>query len=109
MVFTRTDLDGAFIVDIAPHADERGFFARTWCAEEFEAHGLNPCLAQCSVSRNTRTGTLRGLHYQAAPHAEAKLVRCTSGSIYDVIVDLRPGSPTRCRAFGVILSASNHR
>src|SRR4051794_13571121 len=109
MIFTATGLDGAFIVDPAPRDDERGFFARTWCTQEFAAHGLNPRVVQCSISSNKQKGTLRGLHYQAAPHAEAKLVRCTSGSIYDVIVDLRPNSPTRCVAFGAVLSADNHR
>jgi dTDP-4-dehydrorhamnose 3,5-epimerase len=109
MTFTETALRGAFIVDVQPHEDERGFFARTWCVREFEDHGLNPRLVQCSFSSNTRKGTLRGLHYQAAPFAEAKLVRCTKGAIYDVIVDLRPGSPTRGRHVGVELTAANHR
>jgi dTDP-4-dehydrorhamnose 3,5-epimerase len=109
MVFTATGLAGAFVIDVEPQADERGFFARTWCRREFEGHGLNPLLVQCSVSVNRRKGTLRGLHYQAAPYPEAKLVRCTSGAIYDVIVDLRPGSATRRQSFGVVLSAANHR
>jgi len=109
MVFTATGLAGAFVVDVEPHADERGFFARTWCRREFEAHGLNPLLVQCSVSVNRRKGTLRGLHYQEAPYSEAKLIRCTSGAIYDVIVDLRPRSATRRQTFGSVLSAANHR
>lgn len=109
MVFSETDLAGAYVVDIEPHADERGFFARTWCGREFEAHGLNPRLVQCSMSSNRRKGTLRGLHYAVAPYAEAKLVRCTSGAIYDVIVDLRPQSATRRQSFAVVLSAANHR
>jgi len=107
--FTETELAGAFVLDIAPSADERGFFARSWCCEEAAAHGLNPRVVQCSISSNVRRGTLRGLHYQAAPFAEAKLVRCIAGAIYDVIVDLRDGSPTRLRYFGVELSAANHR
>lgn len=108
MVFTETPLIGAFLLDIEPHGDERGFFARSWCHDEFAAHGLNPRLVQCSISRNRLKGTLRGLHYQAAPYAEAKLVRCTMGAIYDVIVDLRPGSATRSRYFGAVLTADNH-
>ena len=109
MVFTETDLAPALIVDIEPHEDERGFFARSWCRQEFEARGLNSRLVQCNVSCNRRKGTLRGMHYQLAPCAEAKLVRCTSGAIYDVIVDLRPESPTFRRYFGVVLTAENHR
>lgn len=89
--------------------DERGFFARTFCRQEFEAHGLNPEVVQCNVSFNERKGTLRGMHYQAAPFAEAKLVRCTSGSIYDVIIDLRPTSATFKKHFAVELSAENGR
>jgi dTDP-4-dehydrorhamnose 3,5-epimerase len=109
MRFVDTGLPGAFIVELEPHCDERGFFARTWCRDEFAARGLNPCLVQCSLSRNRLKGTLRGMHYQVAPHEEAKLVRCTMGAIYDVIVDLRPSSPTRHRYFGAVLSAHNHR
>ena len=89
--------------------DERGFFARSFCAEEFAAHGLAANMPQCSVSFNSRRGTLRGLHYQADPHAEEKLVRCTAGAVFDVIVDLRAGSPTRGRWFGVELTADNRR
>jgi dTDP-4-dehydrorhamnose 3,5-epimerase len=100
-------LPGAFIVRPEPIADERGFFARTFCREEFVAQGLNPNLAQCSVSFNKRRGTLRGMHYQKAPHEEDKLVRCTMGAIYDVLVDIRPGSPTFRRWSGVELSAEN--
>jgi dTDP-4-dehydrorhamnose 3,5-epimerase len=109
MVFAETALAGAFLLDVEPHGDDRGFFARSWCHDEFAAHGLNPRLVQCSISRNRFQGTLRGLHYQAAPYEEAKLVRCTMGAIYDVIVDLRPGSPTRCSYFGTELTADNHR
>jgi dTDP-4-dehydrorhamnose 3,5-epimerase len=87
--------------------DERGFFARTWCQREFETHGLESRLVQCSISFNAREGTLRGLHYQAPPHEEVKLVRCTSGAIFDVIVDLRPPSPTFGHHYSVVLSSSN--
>jgi len=109
MIFTETPLKGAYVIDPERLADERGFFARTWCRREFEAHGLNTALAQCSVSFNQKTGTLRGMHYQAAPHAEHKLVRCTAGIIYDVIVDLRPGSGTFRHWFAAELSADNRR
>ena len=109
MVFTETGLSAALVVDVERHDDERGFFARSWCQREFEARGLTSRLAQCSISRNHLKGTLRGMHYQHPPHAEAKLVRCTAGSIYDVIIDLRPDSPTLRRYFGVVLSAENHR
>ena len=109
MIFTETPLAGAFVIDVDPHGDERGFFARTWCEREFAAHGLETRLAQCSVSFNKEAGTLRGLHYQIAPHEEAKLIRCTNGSIFDVIVDLRPDSPTLARHYAVILSSANRR
>jgi dTDP-4-dehydrorhamnose 3,5-epimerase len=94
MNFSETRVKGVFQVHPEPIADQRGFFARTWCPKEFESHGLNPRIAQCSASFNHRKGTLRGMHYQAAPFREAKLVRCTRGAIYDVAVDLRPDSPT---------------
>jgi dTDP-4-dehydrorhamnose 3,5-epimerase len=109
MRFTETQLAGAYIIDPERIEDERGFFARTWDRHEFEAHGLNTNLAQCNISYNTRRGTLRGMHYQAAPHEETKLVRCTSGAIYDVIVDLRPASPTLRQWLAVELSAANRR
>jgi dTDP-4-dehydrorhamnose 3,5-epimerase len=109
MKFTETGLPKAYIVDIEPAADERGFFARSWCRREFEAHGINPNVAQCGVSFNHRRGTLRGMHYQAPPQPEAKLVRCTMGSIYDVIVDLRPESRAFGKWFAVELSADNRR
>lgn len=109
MIFTDTPLPGALIIDIDSHVDARGFFARTWCEREFAAHGLEPRLVQCSISFNARMGTLRGLHYQVAPHAEVKVVRCTAGSIFDVVVDLRPGSPTFARYYAVVLSAENRR
>lgn len=94
-------------ISLEPNPDERGFFARTWCSREFEEHGLNPKLVQCSISFNVRRGTLRGMHYQAAPFAEAKLVRCTQGTIYDVVVDLRPDSPTFRQWTGARLSSEN--
>lgn len=109
MIFTALTLPGAHLIDLEPHEDERGFFARTWDRREFEAHGLNPRIEQCSVSFNRRRGTLRGMHYQAAPAKEAKLVRCTAGAIYDVIIDLRPGSATFTRWEAVELTGSNRR
>jgi dTDP-4-dehydrorhamnose 3,5-epimerase len=105
--FTETKVEGAFLIEPEPIADERGFFARTWCREEFQANGLNPALAQANVSFNHRKGTLRGLHYQAAPHQEAKLVRCTRGAIWDVVVDLRPGSPSYLGWAGAELTDGN--
>jgi dTDP-4-dehydrorhamnose 3,5-epimerase len=107
MQFFETHLRGVFEISIERHCDERGFFARTWCEKEFVAHGLNPKLVQCNVSFNSRRGTLRGMHFQAPPRAEAKLVRCTSGSIYDVILDLRPESSTYKQWVGLTLSAQN--
>ena len=109
MIFTETKLKGAFIVDIEPAQDERGFFARTWCQREFQSHGLNPNLAQCSISFNHKRGTLRGMHYQTAPRREAKLVRCSAGAIYDVIIDLRPDSPTVHQWISVELAAKTRR
>jgi len=107
MTFHETKLPGVFEIHLEPHGDERGFFARSWCQREFELRGLNPATVQCNISFNEKQGTLRGLHYQAAPHAEAKLVRCTEGSIYDVVVDLRPTSPTFKKWVGVTLTAAN--
>ena len=109
MKFSPTKLPGVWIVDMEKRKDERGFFARSWCQQEFEGHGLNPNLVQCSVSFNHKKGTLRGMHYQIAPHEEAKLVRCTRGAIYDVAVDLRPASPTRKQWLAVELTADNGR
>lgn len=109
MIFTETKLEGAFVIEPEKKEDERGFFARTWCREEFLAHGLNPRPAQCSVSYNKKKGTLRGMHYQAAPYEEAKLVRCTRGAVYDVILDLRPCSLTFKRWVAAELTAENHR
>jgi len=109
LIFTETKLKGSYIIDIEPIEDERGFFARSWCRKEFAAHGLNPDLVQCNISYNKKKGTLRGMHYQAAPHGEVKLVRCTRGSIYDVIVDLREGSETLRQWVGFELSQENRR
>lgn len=94
MTFAPTPLAGVFVVELDPRADDRGFFARSFCREEFAAHGLRTDVAQCNVSHNRRRGTLRGMHFQVAPSTEAKLVRCTRGAIYDVALDLRPGSAT---------------
>lgn len=108
MIFQETKLKGAYIIDIKPFEDERGFFARAWCQREFEEHGLATQVVQVNLSHNKQKGTLRGMHYQLDPHAEAKMVRCIRGSIYDVIIDLRPDSPTYREWVGVELSASNH-
>lgn len=107
MIFTETSLEGAFVIVPQRSEDERGFFARTWCRREFESHGLEPGLVQCSISYNRRAGTLRGMHYQAAPHGEAKLVRCTTGAIHDVIIDLRPRSRTYLRHYAAVLTAES--
>lgn len=107
MIFRETGLDGAWVVEIERFEDERGFFARTWCERELGEQGLEPGLVQCNISWNRQRHTLRGMHYQAAPHEEVKLVRCTKGSIHDVIVDIRPESPTFKRWFGLDLSAEN--
>ena len=107
MRFNATTVVGAWIVEPELHHDERGFFGRTWDTTEFAAHGLESGLVQCSVSYNSRRGTLRGMHYQVAPHEETKLVRCTSGAIFDVAVDLRHDSPTFCQWFGAELTALN--
>lgn len=109
MKFVETPLPGVFVIEPELIEDERGFFARTFCREEFTARGLNPDLAQCSISYNRRKGTLRGMHYQAAPHAEAKLVRCTRGAIYDVALDLRRDSSAYLKWFAVELSAENRK
>ena len=109
MIFAETALQGAILVTPEKIEDDRGFFARSWCAREFAAHGLETALAQCNISYNRVRGTLRGMHFQAEPHGEAKLVRCTRGSVYDVIVDLRPTSPTYCRWAGFELNEENRR
>lgn len=108
MIFRETPLPGVFLIEPEQKPDDRGFFARTWCAQEFARVGLNPALAQVSVSYNHKAGTLRGMHYQAAPHGECKLVRCTAGAIYDVALDLRPDSPTYLKWYAAELSTTNH-
>jgi dTDP-4-dehydrorhamnose 3,5-epimerase len=105
MIFRETPLPGAWVLTPERFEDERGFFARTYCRRDFEARELDPEVAQCSVSYNHRRGTLRGLHFQTAPHEEVKLVRVTRGAVWDVIVDLRPDSPSFKQHFGVVLSA----
>ena len=109
MIFSETKLPGAFIIEVQRLEDERGFFGRSFCRREFEEHGLNPFVAQCNISFNRDAGTLRGMHYQAAPHAEEKLVRCTRGALYDVIIDLRPESPTFKRWISLELTEDNGR
>ncbi len=109
MRFEPLKLNGAFLVEPQPHEDARGFFARTFCAREFAEQGLASVFVQSSVSFNNQRGTLRGLHYQRAPAGEVKLVRCTAGAIYDVIVDLRSDSPTYLQHYGVELTAWNRR
>lgn len=109
MIFIETKLKGSFIIELKRLEDERGFFARTWCQNEFAAHGLNPRLVQCSTSFNKKKGIIRGMHYQAAPHEEAKLVRCPRGAIYDVGIDLRPKSPTFKQWIAVTLTSENHK
>jgi dTDP-4-dehydrorhamnose 3,5-epimerase len=109
MVFVETSLPGAWVIELEQLADERGWFARTYDADEFKARGLDPNVAQCNASFNTRRDTLRGLHYQAEPYGESKLVRCVRGAIFDVAVDVRPDSSTYRRWHGVELSAHNRR
>lgn len=109
MIFTETKLKGAFILDLERIEDSRGFFARTFCQNEFEAHGLKPIVVQASTAHNTTRGTVRGMHFQYPPAAETKLVRCTRGAIYDIIVDLRPESPTYLEHVAVELSEDNQR
>lgn len=109
MHIERTDLSGVFLVEIEPHVDERGAFARVFCEREFAAAGLSTRFPQCNLSINSRRGTLRGMHYNVAPYGEAKLVRCVRGAIHDVVVDLRADSPTRLKWLGIELSADNRR
>jgi dTDP-4-dehydrorhamnose 3,5-epimerase len=109
MIFTKTKLNDAFIIDVEKIDDPRGFFARAWCQKEFEAHGLDPQSVQVNLSFNKKKGTLRGMHYQEAPHEETKLVRCIRGAIYDVIIDLRPKSSTYKQSFGVELTSENRK
>jgi dTDP-4-dehydrorhamnose 3,5-epimerase len=107
--FHKTELDGAYIIELEKIQDNRGFFARTWCQKELDEHGLAAKVAQANVSYNATAGTLRGMHYQVAPYEETKLIRCTRGSLYDVIVDLRPDSPTYKKWLGVELTADNYK
>jgi len=109
MKWTNIALPGAYVVELEPVYDDRGFFARTWCSEEFKSRGLVVDLVQCSISYNTRRGTLRGMHYQEEPYAEVKLVRCTAGALYDVILDLRPSSPTYGKWHAMELNATNRK
>jgi dTDP-4-dehydrorhamnose 3,5-epimerase len=108
MIFIPTNLDGAFIIELQRLEDERGFFARTFCRREFQEHGLEYNLAQCNISYNKAMGTLRGMHFQAFPHQEAKLVSCTQGAIHDVIIDIRPDSLTYMKHFAIDLTADAH-
>jgi len=109
MTFHELQLAGAFVITIDRVNDERGFFARTFCQKEFRDHGLNPNVVQCNISYNRTKGTLRGMHFQAPPHWEAKLVQCVRGSIHDVIVDLRPQSASYGASVGVVLTAHEHK
>jgi dTDP-4-dehydrorhamnose 3,5-epimerase len=109
MIFAPTTIAGAWVVELDRRVDERGYFARVWCAEEFERHGLPPELRQGSVSHNARAGTLRGMHFQWPPSAEGKLVRCEAGAVHDVILDLRPESATFMRHVGIVLDAEAGR
>jgi dTDP-4-dehydrorhamnose 3,5-epimerase len=109
MIFTETALKGAYIIDVEPRTDSRGFFARAFCQKEFEAHDLKPVIAQANIAFNHRKGTLRGMHFQLPPAAETKVVRCTRGAILDIIVDLRPESPTYLQHVAVELNEDNHR
>ncbi len=108
MKFSQTPIDGARLVEVERHVDERGYFARIWCREEFQAQGIDVDLMQASVSRNLRRGTLRGMHFTHSPSREAKLVRCSRGRVHDVILDLRPGSPSFLKHFAVTLDADEH-
>ena len=109
MIFKETKLKGAYVVELEPIEDERGFFARSFCQDEFRKNGIDFNIVQCNISYNKSKGTLRGMHYQIKPYEEAKLVSCTSGVIYDVIIDLRPDSPTYCQWFAVELSAEDYK
>ena len=109
MIFSETKLEGAFVIDLERKEDNRGFFARAFCQHEFEEHGLEPVIAQANLAFNRHKGTMRGMHFQFPPATETKLVRCTRGAILDIIVDLRPESPTYLEHVAVELSADNHR
>jgi dTDP-4-dehydrorhamnose 3,5-epimerase len=109
MKFKETKLKEAYIIELEPMEDERGFFARSFCQDEFKKNGINFNIVQCNISFNKKKGTLRGMHYQVVPHQEAKLVSCTRGAIYDVIIDLRQDSYTYCKWFAVELAATNYK
>ena len=109
MIFTETKLRGAYLIEVQKNEDHRGFFGRAWCGKEFEAHGLTAKIAQINTSRTKKKGTIRGMHFQVAPYGEAKFIRCTKGRIYDVIIDLRPESPTFTQWIGNELSEDNYR
>ena len=109
MIFTKTNIEGVAIVDLVVKRDDRGFFARSFCREEFVENGLEPMVEQCNLSFNHKKGTIRGMHIQIAPHPEAKYVRCIRGAVLDIIVDMRPGSPTRFQHVAVELSQDNRR
>jgi dTDP-4-dehydrorhamnose 3,5-epimerase len=109
MKFSRTTLEGLWLIDLELREDERGFFARTYCAQEFAAHGLNTRWPQCNLSKTNQRGMLRGMHFQADPRPEIKLIRCSAGAIFDVLVDVRPSSPTFGRWESFELTAANHR
>src|SRR6478609_1463153 len=109
MRFIPTPLAGTFVVELEPRNDERGFFARTWCRKEAKAHGITADFVQSNLSHNPHKGTLRGMHFQRPPHQEDKLVRCIAGAVFDAVIDLRPGSPTFGRWFGIELTAANRR
>ncbi len=109
MKFIETDISGVVVIELEKHEDERGWFARAWCREEFTVHDLPVDLVECNLSYNEKRGTLRGMHFQVAPHAEAKLVRCVAGAVHDVALDLRPGSPSYREFIGVELSAGSGR
>jgi dTDP-4-dehydrorhamnose 3,5-epimerase len=109
MIFTETPLKGSYVVEIEKREDKRGFFGRAWCKKEFESQGLSPELVQSNIAFSNKRGTLRGMHYQVQPYEEAKLVRCTMGAIYDVIIDLRPDSPTYKQWVGVELTSHNRK
>ena len=109
MIFHKTKLENAYVIELEKIRDHRGYFSRAWCSKEFLEYGLNPNIVQTNLSSNKRKGTLRGLHYQVAPYSETKTIRCLKGSIYHVIVDLRPESPTYLKWIGVNLTAENKR
>lgn len=109
MIFTETKLKGAYAIDLERVTDERGFFARCWCAKEFSSHGLSPAIVQVNIGHSAKKGTIRGMHFQTAPYAEVKVVHCSRGALYDVIIDLRDGSPTKGQWIAVELTADNGR